>query len=388
MNSTASTDDGKPRGPGIFPSRQDLKVTCDFCALSKVKCDRGRPRCQKCIRSDLDCHYSKKRRISKARQLCADLGSDGDSKRSVSSVHLETTPEREPQGHVVDWSKEAPLMAHGAEDSTPASSDLAMFLGLLDDPSQMEMAMPMDVSQMQQPMAPDEKNMHILDEGQCAERDELAYPNMAWAEPGGSGISSGGMGQETHVCLGGANEGRHCIRRLCAAIESLFPRCPRQGGGEAQTLMQEQSHGVDTTLEMGRDAIDVALEVLSCSCSSNGHIFSLLVLMVKQLMELYWNLSRQQCLFARPGTGSKSRRSPASAPASASASPDPLHIVIGSYVLDGEAQKKILLQVLQLEMARMNPFFRAIQSRAGPEEALDLVKSFWSYKEELVCSLA
>ncbi|KAK8105013.1 hypothetical protein PG999_008372 [Apiospora kogelbergensis] len=184
MNSTASTDDGKPRGPGIFPSRQDLKVTCDFCALSKVKCDRGRPRCQKCIRSDLDCHYSKKRRISKARQLCADLGSDGDSKRSASSVHLETTPEREPQGHVVDWSKEASLMAHGAEDSTPASSDLAMFLGLLDDPSQMEMAMPMDVSQMQQPMAPDEKNMHILDEGQCAERDELAYPNMAWAEPG------------------------------------------------------------------------------------------------------------------------------------------------------------------------------------------------------------
>ncbi|GES66781.1 transcription factor aflr [Aspergillus terreus] len=48
-----------------------LKASCDFCALSKIKCDRGQPQCQRCTKNGIMCHYSETRRIGKARQIYA-----------------------------------------------------------------------------------------------------------------------------------------------------------------------------------------------------------------------------------------------------------------------------------------------------------------------------
>jgi hypothetical protein len=56
------------------PKTRNLKSSCDFCALSKVKCDRGWPHCSRCIRNQVECHYSETRRTAKVRQQCATPG--------------------------------------------------------------------------------------------------------------------------------------------------------------------------------------------------------------------------------------------------------------------------------------------------------------------------
>lgn len=56
------------------PKTGRLRSSCDFCALSKVKCDRGQPQCSRCIRNEVTCHYSMTRRSSKVRHIYTTSG--------------------------------------------------------------------------------------------------------------------------------------------------------------------------------------------------------------------------------------------------------------------------------------------------------------------------
>ncbi|KAH6654443.1 hypothetical protein BKA67DRAFT_279309 [Truncatella angustata] len=56
-------------GQAPIAKKKKLKASCDFCAISKVKCDRGQPQCRRCVRSELTCPYSESRRVGKARLM-------------------------------------------------------------------------------------------------------------------------------------------------------------------------------------------------------------------------------------------------------------------------------------------------------------------------------
>ncbi|ORY59304.1 uncharacterized protein BCR38DRAFT_489036 [Pseudomassariella vexata] len=366
MTSSASTGSSKPRRQEGPPNLQDLKATCDFCALSKVKCDRGRPRCQRCIRSELECRYSKKRRISKARQLFADPGSDGSGESASWASHWTQKPEIE--GCDGGGPKETST-SQSPGGNVPVLSESAMFLELF-NPSQMDIAADMDMSAIQ-PFASGNESVNdsspndfmlMFDNRQYPERDQIpsvTEKSMALT-PLGVGFSLGEHAKDDLQLCQANRRGGHCIERLCVALESLHmpvSRCSRQGG-DAQSPMNP-SYGVDITLKISRNVIDIALETLSCSCANNSNILSILALIGKQVMDLYWNLSKEQSLFFRDGpclspdnfeTSSNGQPEVAS-PASR------LPIAIGGYVLDEEARKKVLLQVLELETAKMGPFF-------------------------------
>ncbi|TPX16047.1 uncharacterized protein E0L32_000381 [Thyridium curvatum] len=68
------------------PKPAKYKDSCDNCAQSKVKCNRAKPECQRCIRNGIECHYSLARR-GKARLLYPEK-SAGSTKQSSSSSLL------------------------------------------------------------------------------------------------------------------------------------------------------------------------------------------------------------------------------------------------------------------------------------------------------------
>ncbi|KAF2724196.1 hypothetical protein K431DRAFT_334085 [Polychaeton citri CBS 116435] len=49
----------------LQPGRVRLRQACDFCTAAKVRCDKGRPACQRCLDSDQSCRYSASRRYGK-----------------------------------------------------------------------------------------------------------------------------------------------------------------------------------------------------------------------------------------------------------------------------------------------------------------------------------
>ncbi|KAH8694993.1 hypothetical protein BGW36DRAFT_428889 [Talaromyces proteolyticus] len=51
------------KDPGTGPSTQKLKDSCDMCSASKIRCDKQKPRCGRCIKLNYPCFYSPARRM-------------------------------------------------------------------------------------------------------------------------------------------------------------------------------------------------------------------------------------------------------------------------------------------------------------------------------------
>ena len=81
------------------PLLSKLRASCDVCSKSKVKCDKERPTCRRCINSSTICHYSPSLRIAKiagssksSRTSNAIRGRHG--KASFKSTHTPYSPDQ------------------------------------------------------------------------------------------------------------------------------------------------------------------------------------------------------------------------------------------------------------------------------------------------------
>jgi hypothetical protein len=117
---TSASTSRKPR---------NLKLSCDFCALSKLKCDRNRPQCQECEQNELKCQYSRSRRVSKACQSYTDPGQAGYSGEDNTPLN-----QRNKQSSNGSSSEGQPaiLTSQGPGESLPEISGLGDFMDLRD----------------------------------------------------------------------------------------------------------------------------------------------------------------------------------------------------------------------------------------------------------------
>ena len=67
MSDQSNTDaDPAPAGRRrVFAGPKKLRDSCDRCSDSKVKCERGHPKCRRCLKKGFSCHYSPARRMGK-----------------------------------------------------------------------------------------------------------------------------------------------------------------------------------------------------------------------------------------------------------------------------------------------------------------------------------
>lgn len=129
---------------------------------------------------------------------------------------------------------------------------------------------------------------------------------------------------------------------------------------------------LDATLTANRSAMDKIRLVLSCSCSKTSNIFLLIASATQQVLESYYTLTKTQLfLLSPPMVGKESLDGAAGSQDAATSWAENVPVAIGSYIVDGEARGKAILQVLQAETNALGDLIDSLVSlstQAAPKE--------------------
>ncbi|KAL2863149.1 uncharacterized protein BJX67DRAFT_364573 [Aspergillus lucknowensis] len=362
-----------------------LKASCDFCALSKIKCDRGQPQCRRCTKNGVMCHYSETRRIGKARQIYAASRAPGGatmqgtppqgepkSKNFATAETHRTTPNSKNQIHGD---------GDGDGDDRCGSFDYATPLNLFDDfLSQKPELIASSFGYTTRP---------ARTQPYCSGSENVVVPFLSLESPGsflannnlGGGTADLGAGDmntnmqdsdlvgeqriwDTPVVSGPSSSAGHtttdCISHVSAVLQTLHVTraCVRSESPPAKPILT-----LDVALQNNRMATDTVREILDCPCSHRMSVALLLVLITHQVMESYRTVLTQHQHQSAP--------------------PDSDYILpvldiplsIGGYLLDDNMRTQVVVQVIRSELEKISSLLDAFARyaetmRNQPEEAV------------------
>ncbi|KNG91389.1 hypothetical protein ANOM_000513 [Aspergillus nomiae NRRL 13137] len=324
-----------------------LRASCDFCALSKVKCDRGQPHCVRCIKSGVVCNYSESRRIGKAWHHCA-------SSRSTSSRNEDT------RGKKQAISQHPQLGGSHQDSRTPSTSDDAMSpydpyqSSNYATPFSMFHTLPSDVPESTigsqthigsypclegtvVPLrSPESADMSLPDIPHVAQLRTNGMEGECPVDPRGNPSWDAIMAE--HAI--GVGDTGDCITRAASVLQTM--RDPRTSCIRSGTPPLNHPQSLDATLDDGRTAMETVKEILACPCAQGLRIALLLVLIIQQVLESYEALLSQQHETSRDES-----------PLSMNLSTYDTPMAIGRYLLDNELRSKIIAQVLSSELEKI-----------------------------------
>ncbi|KAF5857653.1 hypothetical protein ETB97_005474 [Aspergillus alliaceus] len=358
--------------PSSKPKKR--RESCDFCSLSKVRCDRGQPQCLRCNKSGVTCHYSESRRSGRIRQLYeGSYQSNGHIIQGTSSQAQPTPQEQEQKesNHLAKHAGILPYMQAGAHQPNGSADNTAplellegtfyhapeLFLHSLNDP--------------------DHTGPHNNLSGSKRAGAHLSSPLLSTKplplepELGDTERRNDMVMQETSIrgtALEPSTELGHladCTSHALIVLRSLSmpgTTCPR-----LNSLSTRQEWTLDATLKNNRLATDTVAQILRCPCAQGLSLMLLLVLVTHEVMKSYHTLMVQQSTIHAPCT------SPSYTSFSAFHPP----MAIGQYHLDNEVRAKVILQVLWSEINKMDSLLDAFDQH---------VKGVYNQPEETILS--
>ncbi|KAF2650613.1 hypothetical protein K491DRAFT_761613 [Lophiostoma macrostomum CBS 122681] len=435
-----SSSQSKAPRPNHPPPRaaqsRKLKASCDFCALSKVKCDRGQPQCTKCIRSDLTCHYSESRRIGKARLMCAMSSASSESAGlGVERTNTTSAPEStsmssaaEP-GHPEDEQRPATTMSESAGFSTPPPidpgkwPDYPMDMGFFDEQSHLIMS--------ETPRSSIDSGAFALGFGLNLGMTDFAMSNTGFSGQerldrtytannnpladaiGLEKLEMQPFSQSSPSCSSPdqtedsswpfqepTNNDCQCIWRAFTVVQMLHranASCTQLDFDSVSSRgTQSTPQGLDATLTANRIAIETVGMILQCSCARSLAIYSMVVLIVHQVLVSYCKLlAASLSAYIIPGKGehASSSSSTSSFPpsrASSMSSAPPMQsqspmgstvfdvpFAIGGYVLKHTERDSILKHVLRSEIEKLGVLIARIRAyHTSDDPVQNPVKAF------------
>ncbi|CEJ55410.1 hypothetical protein PMG11_01671 [Penicillium brasilianum] len=365
--SAQSTSTSTTSGNALMATSKPLKLkaSCDFCSLTKVKCDQKHPQCLRCIKSGVVCHYSETRRIGKARQLYAASHRHDHSKDPSSqgvwrqqSLSSSSTPQQNPTilAEMVpsrSQSKNQTLHDHCRSSEQPMSLNLFdNFFTQTVVPN--ESAEPMEgrvtqamtiphstdhdreVGRFLSPESPNDL-LQPLDDPKDMAMDDVEYiqemgqnDDQVWlsALPDGPMFSSTGHAED-------------CMKRVFVILQMFH--VARASCTWSSRPASIPVRTLDTALKNNRAAMNTVREVLDCPCARSMKVALFLVMITHQVMESYRAILSQQ---SNPSSPQQSV-------------PDTdiflcdIPLTIGGYLLDNEMRSKVIFQVIRSEIDKM-----------------------------------
>ncbi|KAB8207675.1 Zn2-Cys6 binuclear cluster domain protein [Aspergillus parasiticus SU-1] len=329
-----------------------LRASCDFCAMSKVKCDRGQPQCVRCIKSGIDCNYSESRRIGKAWHHCAPSAVGSNSSTSTT---------QDTRGKQLGIVQHSPRRKTHRDSPAPSAADEAIspydpyqssgyatpfsMFHTLPSPvpestirSQTHIESYPSLSETVAPIlcSPESADISLPDIPHVAQlrtnEMEGGCPSLLQYNPSWDRI----MAEQT-TDIGDAGD---CMTRAAAVLQSV--RDPRISCVRSRTPPRNHTQSLDATLDDGRTAMDTVKEILACPCAQGIRVALLLVLIIQQVLESYQPLLAQQHDTPR-------EESPLGINLPSYDTP----MAIGRYLLDNELRSKIIVQVLSSELEKI-----------------------------------
>ncbi|EIT82440.1 hypothetical protein AO1008_08538 [Aspergillus oryzae 100-8] len=365
-----------------------LRASCDFCALSKVKCDRGQPQCVRCIKSGIDCNYSESRRIGKAWHHCAPSAVRSTSATTQGTRRKQQTIAQHSPRRRIHRDTQALSAADDAMspyDPSGYATPFSMFHTLpspvpestIRSQTHIESYPSLDGTMAPILCSPESADISLPDIPHVAQlrTNELEgeSPSVLQYNPSWDRIMA-----EHSTAIGDAGD---CITRAAAVLKSV--RDPRTSCVRSRTPPRSHTQSLDATLDDGRTAMDTVKDILACPCAQEIRVALLLVLIIQQVLESYQALLTQQHDTPR-------EESPLGINLSGYDTP----MAIGRYLLDNELRSKIIVQVLSSELEKIGLILdiltRHAQSMAHQPDELILgtyIDSLQTTKKEVLESL-
>lgn len=382
------------------PIPKKYKATCDYCSISKVKCDRGQPQCLRCIRSGVECHYSESRRTGKAKRILADQSSARQQESSNCSSSPEyTTPRSAGNGsdELSDQCIGENVFHHGHPNgftqhnyTTPTSIPSPHLY-----PTHSHGSSCTGVSSYHNQYPESLSNFQNF----SLEGLEVSLGSMDTCNLQGNGFATGlnftdGHNNLFESTLNFSRAPESCKKKALAALESMPTpaQCSSATSGDKRHMATLPT--VDACLNNNRTAKDTVLQILRCPCvDSDWSLLLLLTLVVHRTVDSYSAILKkiQSPKFTNEDD-EESMDDYFDTASVESAAPFTLDVpmAVGGYVLDEMAKNKVVACLIRTEIEELGKLIDMLarkhndQSRQGFGQASfkDLIQSLVLIREK------
>ncbi|KAL4784875.1 aflatoxin regulatory protein-domain-containing protein [Aspergillus varians] len=396
------TAPARSTAPGRTQGTRKLRESCISCSRAKVKCNKEKPTCSRCVRRALPCEYMVSRRTGRNRAIGVERPStttaattattatqtaDPSASTRISNVPINLTTL--PQSAAIETT------AGPSQKSLPAVTDHPTAMTARSSPKATQLHSPPRESDLWNtiisPVASGSTDLSSLlsvntDIGQlfaALSPSQLDDPNGIETNPdphrqgplsaadSPSSLMWALDNVDTIPLPGSTTKADPCCLSICLdMLMRLFPNarmaCERPGGENGPGKLCT----IESVIEDNKEILATVQTVLECHCSEDEYVATLVSLVVFKVMGWYVAVARDQSSdpvrdgevnWASGGNSNDHTRRPSAA----SFEEQVLHLptVVGSYCVDGHHQSRMAAQLVLSELHRVQRLVTLVAHR-------------------------
>ncbi|PSN72926.1 hypothetical protein BS50DRAFT_173513 [Corynespora cassiicola Philippines] len=358
-----------------------LRSSCDICANAKVKCDRERPVCQRCINSGMRCHYSVSRRMGKPPRKDANgnpMPKKSDLKAAERRSSSLSTPERDSisakladdqlgagiPDPLADINFEQHLLNFDQSSALPWND-----LNFMADPNNFASN---DAFLSSSAFLALETSMNFMDNWAPTEQsDDLTRVNSVSSEALSSQAAEPSPSPSPRIPKGrvpphhpahGRKES--CTNLASETLQSLhLPHHVCQSNPTSTPNGLTPASSIDQVMATNRRAIQVFNQLLQCPCSGNSGLVLALSLIILKILSSYTAIGRSTTRTATTGYTASDNTSGTSTPWEDREMVLDIPISMGAYQIDAEDEMHLKLQLVINELRKVSKLIDAFAAR-------------------------
>jgi len=292
-SSQSTQDSPTSQGPPTHSQQPRLRQACDSCTAAKVKCDKGRPACRRCLDNDEACQYSPSRRHGKrARRFPTAIEHTTPFLESGSGT-FPSQPSNAAAEQYIAQNSSVPL-SWEALNQTSVSEDIPIFTS---EP-EVDISDLLLWSNFERPelMSPEDQDSVLATHISLLERGSAGEESTMCVETSSGDGAKQAKNATDHVL--------ECETRALFVLRSLLyrPTIATQERKERNNLslsntrvdsiVQQSAYSInslDTMLATNKAAMCELAELLECSCKENPHV-ALLHLTILSKIVFWYNV--------------------------------------------------------------------------------------------------
>ena len=231
-----------------------LRSSCDSCGSAKVRCDRDRPQCRRCVTLGVSCNYSASRKIGKPPRKSLHTGANSKDTVEIPGVYAAALPDdrlidsvRSAFGqhqHQSSVMSQPPLRSNVGDETPSLSAELSP---LVQRPSSGDQVDPFNTLGFGE-----WPNLDVLDDGFV-----MTTPLVAST-----------VGVEMQM-VRSPKEMHSCARESYEILAGLV--CPAPNLHAPFTNSEIATAQLDQVLHFNRKAMARLTDLLGCPCARSGH---------------------------------------------------------------------------------------------------------------------
>ncbi len=390
-DSVVSESTSSQASPHRIPNGQQprkLRDSCIHCANSKVKCNKEKPVCSRCVRRRLECEYKVSRRTGRTSRAVNQLSGIAAATRTTGTS---TSPALQPASIGISTAASvlSSTVATSCQPETSLLTPITTIPVIHPSPEHCIAQTPdlwrsflsssafnTDVGDFSSlmPMADDVGDIF------ASVMPSPQFDNCAIDSIATQGIANSASVSEhrlfptpelsdtksTAPCEASTNHLTCCLSIVLDIFKDLFPNaptaCKQPGGHQAPG----PARTIESVISQNKQIMDTINAVLDCPCSHDGYVISIVSLAVFKVMGWYIAAARDKTVTSDDGMewGHDTVIYPGKSdlPASeerALLSPD----MVGSYCIDYKNQNRMAAQLVLSELHRVQQLVNVLSSR-------------------------